>query len=192
LRERPDLVVSGMNYGANLGRVALMSGTVGAAMTAASAGLPAIAISVGAPDGATEPTLKAFPDAAELTERFIRTIVARPGSLPAGRLLNVNYPAVPRTNIRGMKATSQAASFSKKRTYRLVATPMLRPGARRFVVVRTGGVRPDDLGTEDQDVRAFDAGWITVTPMDGDWTDASEIPAVNDLIRELPLPGPRQ
>ena len=191
LRERPDLVVSGMNYGANLGRVALMSGTVGAAMTAAASGLPAIAVSVGASESAPERTLKAFPDAADLTEKLIRTVVTHPGSLPPGRVLNVNYPAISKKKIRGLKATSQAALFSKNRTYKLVTTPMLRPGERRLVLVRTGGVRPKDLGTEDQDVLAFDAGWVTVTPMDGDWTASDEISGVNDLLRALPSPEPR-
>jgi len=191
LSRRPDLVVSGMNDGANLGRLALMSGTVGAAMTAASAGLPAIAVSVGAADDGPDRTLEAFPDAAALTEDVIRTVVTHPGSLPPGRVLNVNYPALPRDRVRGVRATRQAELFLKNRTYALVATPTLRPGRRRLLVVRTGAVDRRDLGAEDQDARAFADGWVTVTPMDGDWTAESEIQAVSDLIHALPSPEPR-
>ena len=191
LDERPDLVVSGMNDGANLGQVALSSGTVGAAMTAAIAGLPAIAVSVGGTGKGPDRTLEVFPDAAALTERIIESVMAQPGALGAGTVLNVNYPALPRSEIRGVRAARQAALTPRKRSYGLVRAPDLPHGRHRWVVTQTASVQPEWLGTDDEDVRAFVDAWVTVTPMDGDWTDANKMGQISDLLRALPSHAPR-
>lgn len=84
LDERPDMVVSGINAGANLGDDVLYSGTVAAAMEGRSLGLPAIAVSlVGRP-------ARHYQTAADITRQIIQNLVDQP--LPEDSILNVNVP----------------------------------------------------------------------------------------------------
>lgn len=100
--QRPDLVISGMNFGQNVGRAVNHSGTVGAAVTAAEEGVPSIAVSIGihAQDAGTgfSQTAAAAPHAAEYVKELIAQLhnTARHGEglLPDRVALNVNYPVV--------------------------------------------------------------------------------------------------
>jgi 5'-nucleotidase len=100
--ERPDLVISGMNFGQNVGRAVNHSGTVGAAVTAAEEGVPSIAVSIGinAQDAGTgfSQTTAAAPHAAAYVKALIAQLrdTARPGEglLPDRVALNVNFPVV--------------------------------------------------------------------------------------------------
>lgn len=99
LETRPDLVVSGINRGANTGHNIIYSGTVSAATEGAILGIPSLAISL-------EWRAKLdFQPAAEVALEVARKVVER--GLPEGVLLNVNVPAVPRDQIRGMRVTEQ-------------------------------------------------------------------------------------
>ncbi len=111
----PDVVVSGINRGANAGTAVLHSGTVGAALTAAAAGLPALAVSLdvlsptagtAASGGAAIAALdqaddeaRHWPVAAGLASRLLPAL----GGLPPGTLLNVNVPDVPAERLRGVR-----------------------------------------------------------------------------------------
>lgn len=97
LDEKPDMVVSGINAGANLGDDVLYSGTVAAAMEGRSLGLPAIAVSlVGRP-------AKHYETAAEYTLKIVQNLLDQP--LPEDSILNVNVPDCPLEDIDGMTAT---------------------------------------------------------------------------------------
>ncbi|HSM81464.1 MAG TPA: 5'/3'-nucleotidase SurE [Nodosilinea sp.] len=95
----PDVVVSGINHGANLGSDVVYSGTISAAMEGMMEGIPAIAVSL------TSFTQGSFDPAAE----FIRDLLADRDRFTGGRpmLLNVNVPAVAATAIKGAKITRQ-------------------------------------------------------------------------------------
>jgi 5'-nucleotidase len=185
-----DLVVSGMNSGANLGRVALTSGTVGAAMTAASMGARAIAVSVGSLDG-DDPAPSAFADAAELTLRLVDAVLARPELLPPGTVLSVNYPARPRAEIRGVRVVAQSPVLPKVRRFRSIDGGRRGHDARRIVLERRRSRRVEDLGPADADLAAFRDGWVTVTPMDGDWTAAPMLAPLSERLRGLEGLSPR-
>ncbi|MEK7284400.1 MAG: 5'/3'-nucleotidase SurE, partial [Chloroflexota bacterium] len=88
LKEKPDIVVSGINRGANLGDDITYSGTVAAAMEALLSGIPAIAISIGAFGADID-----FGPAASFVTLLAKNVFAR--GMPADALLNVNVPAVP-------------------------------------------------------------------------------------------------
>nr|VFK44710.1 MAG: 5'-nucleotidase [Candidatus Kentron sp. TC]VFK47393.1 MAG: 5'-nucleotidase /3'-nucleotidase /exopolyphosphatase [Candidatus Kentron sp. TC]VFK59630.1 MAG: 5'-nucleotidase [Candidatus Kentron sp. TC] len=99
--ERPDIVVSGINAGHNLGDAVLYSGTVAAAMEGRSLGLPAIAVSAAAREPAHYGT------AARVTRRILEHMT-RGGlamALPANVILNVNVPDVPYEDLRGFEVT---------------------------------------------------------------------------------------
>lgn len=101
MEEEPDIVVSGINAGANLGDVLLYSGTVAAAMEGRALGLPAIAVSL----------VSRQPTHYETAARAVRSILERiihdglVAVLPDNILLNVNVPDVPWEDLRGFEVT---------------------------------------------------------------------------------------
>lgn len=137
--DRPDLVVSGINDGANPGPIATeVSGTVGAARYAARRGLPALATSQGRRTrGATR-----YGAALRMTLRWFD---AHRDALRPGTVTNLNTPSCSRGSPRGLLRTVLATT--------------LPPGVRRFrsVDCTRPATRPAD------DVSAFLAGWATVT-----------------------------
>jgi 5'-nucleotidase len=98
----PDVVVSGINDGPNLGNDVLYSGTVSAAMEGALFGYKAVAISLCLPEVRTGPSLTAdFEPAAQVAAELVAGVLARP--LPRGVVLNVNVPRGPRSTLKGLK-----------------------------------------------------------------------------------------
>lgn len=91
---RPDVVLSGINHGPNTGQAILHSGTVGAALTAASHGLPALAVSL----AAERPTH--WDTAAQVTTRALDWFL---GNISQPCVLNVNVPDVPADQVRGLR-----------------------------------------------------------------------------------------
>lgn len=174
--EAPDLVVSGANFGPNLG-FAGSSGTVGAATMAANIGVPAIAVSVGINPAEQDQTpipfpstFKAFAGAAELTSTLISDLQKnRSGEdelLPVGTILNINYPPLTPDALRGVRVSPATWDVGVRIDYletdeagRLdVALRVLEPGA------------PSD---SDADWQWFARGYATITILD-DRTDAGE------------------
>lgn len=180
--ESPDLVVSGANFGQNLGNNVMLSGTVGAAMMAVLRGVPAIAVSVGLDlaEAGDEPrfasTLAAFPGAATFTARLVAALAAQPEGaplLPAGTMLNVNYPA------RAPGAPESVAWVPASRHGGFAMTYGAAEGA-----VHSGMAH--DLagqGESDTDTGRFAAGAVTLTLLRPDW-NLGEVPA--GLVEHLP------
>ena len=102
LEESPQLVVSGINLGGNLGICALYSGTVSAATESIIMGIPSIAVSL---DTYVNPD---FEPAASFTRRFIPQLIKK--GLPEGVLLNINIPPVPESEFAGVAITRQGKS----------------------------------------------------------------------------------
>ncbi len=152
---RPDLVVSGINRGANLGDDVSYSGTVSAALEAALMGLPAIAVShIGHHDRDYRP-------AAAFSARLAKEILAR--GLPVKHLLNVNVPDGPESSIRGVKITTLG-----KRSYGNQVVASLDPRGRRYYWI--GGSQVTHADLPGSDCNAVDAGFISVTPLTTDPT----------------------
>lgn len=150
---RPDVVVSGVNHGSNLGNDVLYSGTVAAAMEGALLGCHAIAVSLSAPPPHD------FGHAAEFAARLARTLVAaRP---PAPVLLNVNVPAGP---VRGYRFTRLG-----QRTYGNSVVEGRDPRGRRYYWI--GGDSPTHLDLPGSDCNTVvDLGLAAVTPIHLDLT----------------------
>ena len=149
LRERPDLVVSGINLGPNLGVAVFYSGTVAAAMEASFFGLPAVAFS-------TEMN-GAEVDCLPLAE-IARGILTRlKGMAEQGQrmVLNVNFPALDPKTFRGLRITRQGLAAFRDRFER-------REGKSGLWMAGEPGQEGDD--SLDIDVNAVRAGYISVTP----------------------------
>jgi 5'-nucleotidase len=163
----PDLVVSGINRGANLGALnALLSGTVGAARMAALHGIPAMAVSMGS---YRQETFH-WETAAEIARRVTAQLLER--GLPTGVVLNLNVPNVTLAELRGLRA---ARLGGREYEWRYTELGPAEGGATR--------IEPDtqDLpveGTLDEDLIAFGAGYATLTPLVTDTT-------AYDLLREV-------
>lgn len=101
--EAPDLVVSGINEGQNLGPVVDVSGTVGAARTAARRGIPAVAVSAGLPpEGVAEPDYEAG------VEALLAWLDEHLGELEAGSFANINVPTCATGDVRGTVEVASA------------------------------------------------------------------------------------
>jgi 5'-nucleotidase len=101
---RPDLVLSGVNRGANLGEDVTYSGTVSAAMESALAGIPSIALSQSYARQGMGDTVP-FAAAEAWAERVLRPLIAAP--MAPRTLVNVNFPALPPDEVRGVKVVRQ-------------------------------------------------------------------------------------
>ncbi|MFP4475834.1 MAG: 5'/3'-nucleotidase SurE [Desulfatibacillaceae bacterium] len=156
LGEKPDLVVSGINPGPNVGINLNYSGTVSAAREAALLGLPAIAVSVCSPEATR------YDAAADYVARLAGIVQSR--GLPRGTFLNVNVPDVPREEIRGVKICRQGGArleeaFHKRRDPRNLAYYWQGSETQLF------GEAPDEDGV------ALREGYISVTPAHCDVTE---------------------
>jgi 5'-nucleotidase len=165
LDHRPDLVVSGINHGPNMGEDVFYSGTVAAAIEGAMQGAPAIAASL----VTREPADFAAP--ARFVARLAEEVVRR--GLGAKRLLNVNLPHRPWEEIRGVRLTRLGT-----RVYRDSLVRKTDPRGRDYYWI--GGEEPVWEPSEGTDFHSVHEGWISITPMALDLTDHR---AVEDMER---------
>lgn len=155
----PDLVVSGINHGYNLGTDVFYSGTVAAAREAALRGLPAMAFSLG-PNGS-------FAEAAKVATVLAARMLEAPregGEL--GTLLSVNFP--PGSAYRGIRATRLG-----RRIYAEEVTVREDPRGKEYFWIGGPGARHEPV--EGSDTEAVDAGYVSVTPLLLDATDPDEL-----------------
>jgi 5'-nucleotidase len=176
---QPDLVVSGINHGLNLGDDITYSGTVAAAFEALLLGLPGIAVSQ--QSGARELDFRLgrsfdFTRGADFTARLVAELESVP--LQPGTLLNVNVP--------GGEPGDVEVTRLGKRIYEdvLELQDQAHPGRRLFRIYGEAGGLVDEHGT---DIAAVAAGRIAVTPIHFDLTDRDGIAALqeHDLARLL-------
>ncbi len=165
----PDLVVSGINHGSNLGDDISYSGTVAAAIEGLLLGLPAIAVSQATGDGEWHGDRDMdFGRGAAFAARIVEQI--EEVSLPEGTLLNVNLPPGDPDGV--------AVTRLGRRIYRDELSLMHeRDGRRQY---RIYGPAPENQGEDGTDVAAVAAGRAAVTPLHFDLTDG---PGVETLGR---------
>jgi len=156
LDEPPDLVLSGINVGANVGINVLYSGTVAAAAEGAMCDLPAVAFSARLRDEADFPRIA----------RLCRWVLDRlfEGGLQRGEVINVNIPALGPGCPRGLRVMRQSTAGLQE-DYRLHDGG---DGREAYLLAEGFGFAP---GRKDTDVEAVADGYITVTPLHVDMTD---------------------
>ncbi len=170
----PDLVVSGINLGANLGQNVLYSGTVSAASEAALYGLPAMAVS-----------LDSFkPGDFSLAGRVAAHLAAAlPGlGLPPGVALNVNVPALPAERIKGLRFTRQSRARLRERFLK-------RSDPRGNTYYWQAGETMGDEEGLASDYPALKAGYVTITPLRQDLTHGEVLARLAGCGLELPAAG---
>jgi 5'-nucleotidase len=150
LERPPDLILSGINPGANVGVNILYSGTVSAATEGAFLGVPSAAISLNArqnPD---------FGFAAQFSKEIIRFMME--SGLKRGTALSVNIPAVSPDKITGVRLTRQGTARFEEHFER-------RTDPRGNVYYWLTGETPVENGSVDTDSGALKENWITITPI---------------------------
>jgi 5'-nucleotidase len=160
--EQPDLVISGINQGANLGHDVTYSGTVAAAMEGVVSGIPAIAASLEEADGRRGD----LSFAANLVADLARRVLGH--GLPVNCLLNVNFPALPPDQVRGVRITRLG-----RRIYRDVLIERVDPKGRPYYWI--GGDPPTGEPEPGTDVGALYEGYVSVTPLNLDLTDQAQM-----------------
>ena len=165
----PDMVIAGINAGANLGDDVLYSGTVAAAMEGRFLGLPAIAVSLASEKPRNYDTAAAV--ALELVKRL------ESGSLPADTILNVNVPDVAPGDLKGMQATRLGHRHKSE-----PVVPMEDPRGRPVYWVGPAGLEQDaGPGT---DFHAVRSGHVSVTPLDVDLTRYTALEQVGSWLSQ--------
>ena len=156
LKKKPDLLVSGINHGANTAISIIYSGTVSAATEGTILGIPSIAVSL---------TTYAPPDfryAAKFARKLAQLVIKK--GLPEGTLLNVNVPPLPEKEIKGVVITRQGKSVWND------TFDVRRDPANKEYYWLTGALEESDTGLE-FDQSAIRNNYISVTPIHYDLTD---------------------
>jgi 5'-nucleotidase len=170
----PDVVLSGINHGPNMGEDVIYSGTVAAAMEGCILGIPSYALSL----ASWHPT--DFSGAASFVRHWLPDILDLP--LPRGSLLNINIPEGPPENIRGLRVTRLGS-----RVYHDVITDQIDPRGRPyFWIAGHGPTWSDDNGSDNSAVRE---GYVALTPLMIDLTHQKLLAEMEHLHRPGPPPS---
>lgn len=168
LKTVPDLVVSGINKGWNLGDDITYSGTVAGALEGVLLGAPALAVSQQRVRGPFD-----FQQAAGVTKHLAELVLEN--GLPSRTFLNVNVPHQP---ARGVKVTSQA-----KRNHRTSVAEAYDPRRQAYYWIDQAQLQWKTDGRSDYEM--VQDGWISITPLQSDWTAYGSIEKVKSLVGSL-------
>ena len=166
---KPDLVVSGINNGANMGDDTIYSGTVGAAMEAYLMGIPAIAFSQ------VERGWTHIEDAADFAREFVLTMMANHTPEQQPWLLNVNIPNVPKSQLKPLKIGRLGRRHPAERF-------ITQENPRGETMYWIGSAGPAKDEAHDTDFFATAAGHVSVTPLQVDLTDHANLPGFAGLL----------
>jgi 5'/3'-nucleotidase len=160
---RPDIIVSGINFGPNLGDDVTYSGTISAAFEGALLMIPSIALSALVGEGFS------FDRCAEFAVHLARYILGQPRD--PSIILNVNFPV---SDFRGVKVTRLG-----KRVYGEGVIERLDPRGRKYYWI--GGDPPTWHPGENTDFEAIQEGYVSITPLHLDLTHHESIPRLKPL-----------
>ena len=165
LEHQPDLVVSGINYGANMGDDTIYSGTVAAATEGFLLGIPSIAVSLTSKSG------KHFATASRIAAQLVARLQRAPIGQPV--LLNVNVPDLPEGELRGIEVTR----LGRRHKAEGVVKSTTPRGETVYWIGAAGGAQDAGPGT---DFHAISSGRVSVTPLQVDLTQHAQIALVRD------------
>lgn len=160
LKEKPDLVVSGINQGSNLGTDVLYSGTVSAAIEGAIYGIPSIAVSLSTFEKCD------FKPYAKLAKDLCKNLYEN--RINTGLVMNINLPYIPIDEIKGIKITKLGAMRYKN-------CFIERVDPRGMTYFWLSGELDDANNEFDTDVKCVENGFISITPIKHDLTSYKAI-----------------
>lgn len=171
LDQQPDMVISGINNGANLGDDVLYSGTVAAAMEGRFMGLPAIAVSLVGENPVHYST------AAHVVKKLVENMHVKP--LPANTILNINVPDLPHDQLRGTRVTRLGQRHKSEPVIKS-ADPRGRP------IYWIGPAGPEQDAGDGTDFHAVREGYVSITPLQVDLTHYASLESLQSWIEQHP------
>jgi len=163
----PDMIVSGVNLGANMGDDTIYSGTVAAAMEGYLLGIPSFAVSLTSKAG------KHYETAARVARELVERLQRRPAPSPV--LLNVNVPDLPFGELQGLEVTRLGKRHKAEPVVKL-QTPR---GDTAYWIGPAGGAADAGPGT---DFHAVGEGKVSITPLRLDLTHASQLSVTKEWL----------
>ncbi len=168
LDKLPDIIVSGINLGANMGDDTIYSGTVAAATEGYLLGIPSIAISMTSFEGNN--FASAGRVARELVERFIRNPIREPV------LLNVNVPDIPHAELKGMEVTRLGRRHKAEPVVKMISP-------RRETVYWVGAAGAAADAGRGTDFNAVERGFVSITPLQIDLTHTAQLSSIDQWMK---------
>ena len=168
IKESIDLVVTGINFGANLGDDVIYSGTVAGAIEGRFLGLPSIAISLASWDG------KYFETAGAIAKQLVAQIEKSP--LSHNTIINVNVPDVPLSEVKGFQTTRLGNRHMSEPSIQDKEDPSL------YWIGENGAEADNGKGT---DFHAIAHNFVSVTPLQIDLTKYNEIDTVTEWLNSI-------
>lgn len=175
----PDLVLSGINLGVNVGRSVLHSGTVGACLTGAQLGISGLAVSL-----RTGAEVEHWETAAELAVSLVDALAAA----PARTVWNLNVPSLPFTELRGLRRARVSgaglvkAAFATRHPGGVLPWPPAAGDEEGEIEVKIGSSvpPPEEIGAgpPEDDSQLVGAGWASLTPLRGAHEDTDDAAVV--------------
>lgn len=165
----PDLAISGINHGSNSAVNVLYSGTMGAAIEASFYNIPSVGLSV--TDHSSDADFEA---AVEYGTQVVEAVLAGKMSMPL--CLNVNVPAIPREEIRGIKVCRQTRGYWREDFFRHED-----PRGREYFWL-TGAFDNKEPQAEDSDEWALNNGYVAVVPVQTDMTAYAQMDSLKKIL----------
>jgi 5'-nucleotidase len=177
MHEEPDMVIAGINAGANLGDDVLYSGTVAAATEGRFLGMPAIAVSLtGTLDQSGNWRQDNYDTAATVVVKILAHMEKQP--LPSDTILNVNVPDVPWEELKGFESTRLGHRHKSEAVVR-----DKDPYGREIFWIGPSG--PEEDAGPGTDFFAIRNGCVSISPLQVDLTRHSRIPELGEWVRNL-------
>ena len=170
VQQRPDMIISGINLGSNVGINLLYSGTVSAATEGAFLGIPSVAISLNTKNNPD------FGFPARFSRRMIQFV--QENGLGKGTALNVNIPAIPEDQIKGISVTTQDLVTHRDRYEK-------RNDPRGNLYYWLASETPVEESIPNTDLMALKEDRITITPITFDLTDIKEVERLASIVSDL-------
>lgn len=173
MKEKFDMVVSGINAGANLGDDVLYSGTVAAAIEGRMLGMPAVAISL-----VTKGPAQHYDTAATVARLLVERLELDP--LPAATILNVNIPDIALDKLKGFEVTRLGT--------RHIGAPAIEAiDPRGATIYWIGPSGPEQDAGPGTDFHAVNAGKISITPLKVDMTNYTAFESISHWVSHLKM-----
>jgi len=164
----PDMIVSGINLGANMGDDTIYSGTVAAATEGYLLGIPSIAVSLTSFEG------RHFATAGQVARQLVECFITQPIRQPV--LLNVNVPDVPQEQLAGMEVTR----LGKRHKAEPVIKMMSPRNEMLYWIGAAGAAQDAGPGT---DFNAVERNVVSLTPLQIDLTHTAQLPVIREWLR---------
>lgn len=167
LDQLPDIIVSGINHGANMGDDTIYSGTVAAATEGYLLGIPSIAISL------TSFEANNYAAAGQVARKLVERFIGNPIKEPV--LLNVNVPDIPYGELKGMEITRLGRRHKAEPVVKMVS-----PRNETVYWIGAAGAAADaGPGT---DFNAVERGFVSITPLQIDLTHVAQLPSLRQWV----------